>query len=109
MKIFVSQGYSYDPNRAYELAREYARSVAQEGHMPISPVLLWHGIYDNNRDYQRVIMNCFTLINDCQELCVFDAYGESQGVCAEMAYAELMGKPIKIINKCPPSGQNKEE
>lgn len=98
MKIFVSQGYSYDPKGAYDLARVYARSVAQEGHIPVSPVLLFHEVYDNSRDYQRIIMNCFTLINDCDALWVFDAFGESQGVCAEMAYAEIMGKPVRIIN-----------
>ena len=107
MKIFISQGYSYDPEKAYELAKIYSREVAKQGHIPISPVAMFHGVYCNDTEYQRVIFNCFALINDCQEVWVFDGEGESQGVCVEIAYAEMYGKPVKIINNCPLSGQNK--
>ena len=107
MKIFISQGYSYDPNKAYDLARVYARKVASEGHIPISPVLLFHLVYDNSSQYQQVIYNCFALIKDCDAIWVFDGEGESQGVCTEIAYAEIYGKPVKIMNNCPLSGQYK--
>lgn len=97
MKIFVSHGYTYDPEKSYELAKQYSRYVAEKGHIPISPVLMFHHVYCNSSQYQQVIYNCFMLINICDELWVFDGHGESQGVCAEIAYAEVMGKLVKMI------------
>jgi len=107
MKIFISQGYSYDPERSFELAREYSKTVMEAGHIPISPVRMFHSIYNNFDDYQQIIYNCFALINDCHEIWVFDGEGESQGVCVEIAYAEMYGKPVKIMDNCPLSGQYK--
>ena len=107
MKIFVSQGYTYNPGKAHDLALSYARRVARDGHIPISPVLLFHNVYDNGSEYQRVILNCFSLIKDCDELWIFDRHGESQGVCAESAFAEMMGIPVRVILNCPLSGQYK--
>ena len=99
MKIFISQGYSYDPKWAYECAKDYSRQVAKLGHMPISPVLMFHHVYDNGSEYHKVLYNCFALIKYCDELWVLDNNGESKGVCAEIAYAETLGKPVRIVKK----------
>jgi len=96
-KVFISQGYSYDLNTAYGKAKEYSKQVAEHGHMPVSPVLMFHHVYDNGVDYHIVIGNCFELIRMCDEVWVFDREGDSKGVASEVACAEMLGKKVITI------------
>lgn len=96
--IFISHGYSYNPAESYENAKKYAQFVARYNHIPISPVLLWHGIYCNGSQYELIIENCKRLIDVCSEVWVFDSNGNSNGVREEMEYACLQKKPIVIID-----------
>lgn len=96
--IFISHGYSYNPSESYENAKKYAQFVARYNHIPISPVLLFHGVYNNGSQYELIIENCKRLIDKCDEVWMFDRNGDSAGVREEMKYAYLQKKRIVIID-----------
>src|SRR3990172_5226061 len=99
MIVFISQDYSYDPTLAVKRAYAYSKYVVRAGHIPLSPVLLFHGVRDNGTDYFPIITDCFRLIDRCDEVYEFDCDQEGHGRILERKYAETAGKPVKIISK----------
>ena|SRR3990167_4066764 len=98
MIVFISQDYSYDPTLAVKRAYAYSKYVVRAGHIPLSPVLLFHGVRDNGTDYFPIITDCFRLIDRCDEVWEFDGDREGHGRVLERQYALSAKKVIYFIS-----------
>jgi len=99
MIVFISQDYSYNPTLAVKRAYAYSKYVVKAGHIPLSPVLLFHGVRDNGSDYFSIITDCFRLIDRCDEVWEFDGDREGHGRVLEREYAKTAGKLVNYISK----------
>lgn len=95
--VFISQDYSFNPTLAVRRAYSYARFVRAQKCIPLSPILLFHGVADNDNDYHQIIQDCFTLIERADEVWEFDQDQQGHGRFLERQYAKADNKIIVTI------------
>jgi hypothetical protein len=78
-----------------ETAKEAAKIVKAAGHIPVSPVLMWFGVFDDYKDRNELIANCRTLLKLCDEIYVSTSkYSKfSVGIKQELVWAKEFGIP----------------
>ena len=74
----------------------YSNYAVQRGVIPIAPHLLFTQFLDDNNEADRnlAIKLDIELLAKCDELWVFNAHGVSQGMQAEITYAEQHNIPV---------------
>jgi len=93
--IFISQNYSFNPLLCHERAFKYSRYVLDRSNLPLSPVLLFHGVASNHTEYDKIIGMCKRLILCSNEFWEFDTdMPPSRGRQEERNFAEEMGIPL---------------
>lgn len=77
-------------------AREYCRLAVEEGFVPVAPHLLYpQFLNDGDESQRRSGMECgLELLPVCAELWVFDYTIESEGMNAEIDFAEEENIPV---------------
>lgn len=84
-------------------ARAYCAYAVKQGVNPIAPHLLYTQFLDDNSESDRelAIKLDLELLSKCDELWVFNIYGISQGMQAEIAYAVQHDIPLRYISHIP--------
>lgn len=96
LHIFISQDYSFDPKHAANDAKMYSRFVMDKGFVPISPVLLFHGVGDNVEEYNLIIEMCKQIILTCDEVWEFGPpTPRGRGRVIEREFAFVKGVSVK--------------
>ncbi|MDR0408678.1 MAG: DUF4406 domain-containing protein [Campylobacteraceae bacterium] len=74
-------------------ATEAAKIVKRAGHIPVSPVLLWFGVFNDYTDRKLLMRNCLALLKLCDELYVSKSkYTKfSEGIKIEIEWAKELG------------------
>jgi hypothetical protein len=80
-------------NKTIELARKGCAVVKTAGHIPLSPVLVFDGVFDENLERDAVMEACFALLAKCDEIYVVQSTvtANSKGIKAELALAKKLG------------------
>ena len=80
---------------AINLAHTAANRVSALGYVPISPVLLWCDVYDE-QDRKEIMEACFKLLKSCEAYYFFQCEfsDKSEGMQAEREYALKLKKEI---------------
>lgn len=99
MKLaFISSPYApISVTDALYVARELSKIAVQEGYIPISPVLNFHGVLQENTpsDRESILVMCQEMLNRCDVVYVADTeVGISEGMRHEINFAESLHKPI---------------
>lgn len=87
-----------------ERAKYYSKYVVKRGLIPLAPHLLFTQFMDDSKEQDRALAMRFDmeLLLKCDYLYVFDAYGVSTGMQAEIEYAQEHKIPVVYKNYAPP-------
>lgn len=91
--LFISHPASGDLEGNTKKVMNICRFWWRKGYIPIAPHLLFSYMTDD-RDRTWVMRICYAIIMLCP---VFLSYGDSPGCKEELAFAQRMGKHIKIM------------
>lgn len=94
--VFVCSPYSGNVEVNLQLAREYSRSVADRGCVPITPHLMYPQFMNDNNPEDRakaLEMNKRLIEHCCDEVWWFGGT-QTPGMREELLYAESIGKPV---------------
>lgn len=96
--VYVCSPYSGDIEANVRKARRYCRYAADQGCIPLAPHLLFPQFLDEKTERNLALFMGIALLSKCAALWIF---GEriSQGMEAEIRYAQKKGKPIKYISE----------
>lgn len=75
------------------IARDECKKIKKAGYTPVSPVLLWDGVYDESADRDEVIRAGISLMEVCN-YCYFSKHPDAQfsgGMKLEKEYALKIG------------------
>jgi hypothetical protein len=92
--IYERVMYQDDAHRTILLlARKGCEKVKAAGHIPLSPVLCYDGVFDENSERFLVTEACFTLLAKCDEIYVVPntASKHSKGIAKELELAKKLG------------------
>lgn len=98
--VYVMTPYSkVERSEALGIASRACKKIKQKGFVPLSPVLLFDSIYDNDKEYEDVMDACFSLLCKC-EYYYYTQTPHSQssnGMTQELTWAkELHVEPLRI-------------
>lgn len=106
---FMKVAYICSPLRGevmlnIERAKYYSKYAAKHGVVPLAPHLLFTQFMDDSKEQERKLAMQFDmeLLSKCDYLYVFDAYGISIGMQAEIEYAQKHQIPVVYKNYAPP-------
>lgn len=96
--VYICSPYAGDVERNVLRARRYCRYAADQGFIPLAPHLLFPQFLDEKTERNLALFMGIALLSKCAALWIF---GEriSQGMEAEIRYAQKKGKPIKYISE----------
>lgn len=96
--VYICSPYAGDVERNVLRARRYCRYAADQGCIPLAPHLLFPQFLDEKTERNLALFMGIALLSKCAALWIF---GESisQGMEAEIRYAQKKGKPIKYISE----------
>lgn len=112
-KIYVAIPYSGIEEKSYKIANQMSYDIIEFGHVPFSPISMSHPIVEQSKidhkddnvllgDWETWAKIDYAFIDWCDEIWVIQISEElvkkSTGVQAELEYAKLKNKKIKIIN-----------
>lgn len=108
-KVYLAIPYSYNPDRAFEVANKVSARLMNDGYTVFSPISHSHPVADYLDDklrfdhefWMRQDLPLVAWADELHVVCIGE-YGselidKSRGVQAEMLYAKQLGKTIKII------------
>jgi hypothetical protein len=78
-----------------QFALQATKKVKAAGHIPISPILAFSGVFDEYAEREKIEAACYALLNVCDELYVSPCYFSqfSSGVKLEREWAQAAGVP----------------
>lgn len=112
-KIYVAIPYSGIEEKSYKIANQMSYDIIELGYVPFSPISTSHPIVEQSKidhkddnvllgDWETWAKIDYAFIDWCDEIWVIQISEElvknSTGVQAELEYAKLKNKKIKIIN-----------
>lgn len=79
-------------------AAVYCAWVAQRGHVPYAPHLMFPLFLDENKPGERdIALKCgIEMLKRCDQLIAFTDHGISEGMKTEIKFALSIGKPVQF-------------
>lgn len=98
MTIYICSPYHGDVVRNKRYASQCALEVTEQGHIPVVPHLLFTDCLDddNIEDRETGITMAESLLERCDEVWVYAAYGISEGMAEEMQLAWSRNIPLEF-------------
>ena len=98
--VYICSTYrTGDVDENVRRAREYCRLAVEEGFIPVAPHLLYpQFLSDEDENQRQAGIECgLELLSVCAEIWVFDYTIESEGLNAEIDFAEENEIPVKYM------------
>ena len=108
--VYISAPLRGDVEKNISFAKEKAREVFMEGHIPVCPHLMFPPIADprNPVEDKAAMGMCLKLIERCSEIRVYGPVW-SEGMWEEIKYAGKLKIPILTDQKKVPQPQRRQE
>ncbi len=99
-RVFVCSRYAGDVEANVRTAENICRYIADQGHAPFAPHLLFTRFFDDtNQEEREVGIACgLVYMAVCDEVWVFVGNGISAGMRREVDHARLLGIPVREID-----------
>lgn len=94
---YIAVPYSADPELGVELSVTYSKKVREMGFVPLSPILAFSSLFDNDSEYEQALECCCDALSHCGQVMFVVVNGKlSRGQRIEYDHALELGIPIII-------------
>lgn len=93
--VYVASPYSgLDQAKAFELAVEASREIKEAGFVPVNPIMLFDGIYNEDTEREAALKAGLKVLESCDYIYINKINGyweDSEGIKAELEMARKKG------------------